>query len=62
MPRLVSVRNTMDRGYSEFLMRNKSSYQILIEPNYVKTFSWNRLYDVRYDITRALKAGIQRHQ
>jgi cell surface protein SprA len=55
MPRLVSVRNTMDRGYSEFLMRNKSSYQILIEPNYVKTFSWNRLYDVRYDITRALK-------
>ncbi len=54
-PKLVSVRNTMDRGYSESLIRSKSSYQVLVEPNYVKTFSWNRLYDVRYDLTRALK-------
>ena len=55
MPRLVSFRTIMDRGYSESLMRDKSSYQIIIEPNYVKTFSWDRLYDIRYDLTRALK-------
>ena len=55
MPRLVSFRTIMDRGYSESLMRDKSSYQIILEPNYVKTFSWDRLYDIRYDLTRALK-------
>ncbi len=55
MPRLVSFRTIMDRGYSESLMRDKSSYEIILEPNYVKTFSWDRLYDIRYDITRALK-------
>ncbi len=55
MPRLVSFRTIMDRGYSESLMRDKSSYEIILEPNYIKTFSWDRLYDIRYDITRALK-------
>ncbi len=55
MPRMVSFRTIMDRGYSESLMRDKSSYQIILEPNYVKTFSWDRIYDIRYDITRALK-------
>lgn len=54
-PKLVSFRTVMDRGYSESLMRDKSNYQILLEPNYVKTFSWDRLYDFRYDLTRALK-------
>ena len=55
MPRLVSFRTIMDRGYSESLMRDKSSYQIILEPNYVKTFSWDRLYDIRWDLTRALR-------
>ena len=55
MPRLVSIRNIVDRSYSEFLMRNKSRYEILLEPSYVKTFSWDRLYDVRFDLTRSLR-------
>jgi len=55
LPRLVSVRNIIDRSYSEFLMRNKSRYLILLEPSYVKTFSWDRLYDVRFDLTRSLR-------
>ena len=55
MPRLVSLRSVMNRGYSESLMRDKGSYQIILEPNFIKTFSWDRLYDVRYDLTRALK-------
>lgn len=54
-PRLVSFRSNMDRRYAETLLRDKSAYQIVLEPNYVKTFSWDRLYDVRYDLTRALK-------
>lgn len=55
MPRLISFRTNIDRGYGESLMRPKSSGIILLEPNYVKTFSWNRLYDLRWDLTRGLR-------
>ena len=54
-PRLVSFRTNIDRGYAESLMRNKSAGLILIEPNFVKSFNWNRLYDIRYDLTRSLR-------
>lgn len=59
LPRMVSFRTIMDRGYSEMLMRDKSSYQIVLEPNYVKSFSWDRLYDLRWDLTRALRLEFQ---
>jgi cell surface protein SprA len=36
-------------------MRNKSTGLIILEPNYVKTFNWNRLYDIRFDLTRSLR-------
>jgi len=55
MPRMLSFRTNIDRGYGESLMRPKSTGLVLLEPNYVKTFSWNRLYDIRWDLTRALK-------
>ncbi len=55
MPRLVSFRTNVDRGYAESLMRNKSTGLIVLEPNYVKTFNWNRLYDIRFDLTRSLR-------
>jgi cell surface protein SprA len=55
MPRLVSFRTNVDRGYAESLMRNKSTGLIILEPNYVKTFNWNRLYDIRFDLTRSLR-------
>jgi cell surface protein SprA len=55
IPRLLSFRTNIDRGYAESLMRPKSTGIVILEPNYVKTFSWNRLYDVRWDLTRALK-------
>ena len=55
MPRMLSFRTNIDRGYAESLMRPKSTGLVLLEPNYVKSFSWNRLYDIRWDLTRALK-------
>ncbi len=55
LPNLISVRNEINRGYSEALMRDKSAGLIILEPNYVKTFDWTRLYNVRYDLTQALK-------
>jgi cell surface protein SprA len=55
MPRMLSFRTNIDRGYAESLMRPKSTGIVLLEPNYVKTFAWNRLYDLRWDLTRGLK-------
>jgi len=55
IPRMISFRTNLDRTYAESLMRPKSTGKLLIEPNVVKAFSWNRLFDIRYDITRGLR-------
>jgi cell surface protein SprA len=55
VPRVVSFRTNINRGYAETLLRNKSSGIVVMDPNYVKTFDWNRLYDIRFDITRGLR-------
>ena len=54
-PRSVSFQTSMDRGYAESLMRGRSEGLIILEPNYVKSFDWDRMYDVRWDFTRALR-------
>ncbi len=54
-PRSISFRTSMDRGYAESLMRAKSAGIVLLEPNYVKSFDWDRRFDIRWDLTRALR-------
>jgi len=53
-PKLLAFRTDMDRLYNENMLRNKSSALILMEPTYVKTFSWNRYYDLKYDFSQSL--------
>jgi len=55
MPKALTFRTNIDRGYSENLLRNKSEAILLIEPTYVKTFNWNRDYGLKWDITQNLK-------
>ncbi len=55
MPRMLSFRTNINRMYSENLLRNKTRANILIDTTYVKTFDWNRQYDMKYDITQSLK-------
>lgn len=54
-PKLVSFRTMVNREYQESKLRNKSRAKIIIDPNYVKRFEWNRMYDVRYDLTQAIR-------
>jgi len=54
LPKSLSFRTDLDRMYSESLMRDKTEAKLIIEPNYVKTFDWNRLYNMRFDLTRGL--------
>ncbi len=55
LPRSVTFRTTMNRGYAESLMRGKSAGLILLEPNYVKSFDWDRSFDLRHDLTRSIR-------
>ena len=55
LPRTLSFRSDIDRQYHEQLMRNKTEALILLEPTYMKTFNWNRFYNIKYDLTRSLK-------
>lgn len=45
----------MSRNYSETKLRNLNYPDLEIDPVYSKDFYWNRYYDVKFDLTRALK-------
>jgi cell surface protein SprA len=55
LPKQLGFRTDIDRMYNETLMRRKTRSLIIIEPNYIKTFNWNRNYNLRYDFSRSLK-------
>ena len=54
MPKSFSFSTEMFRQYQEQKLRNKSSGDIIIRPTYAKNWDWNRTYDFRYDLTKAL--------
>jgi cell surface protein SprA len=52
----VTMRTSMDRAYTERLMRTNSEVQTLPPlPTYNKNFNWNSQYGLRYEITKSLK-------
>ena len=55
LPSRVSVRADVDRYYSEQQLRNTGDVALIIDPNFNKSFNWNRVYDVKYDLARSLK-------
>lgn len=55
MPKMLSFRTDLDKQYQETLIRNTSIAKLIIEPTYVKAFTWNRIYAIKYDLTQSLK-------
>ena len=55
MPKSFSFRTDIDRNYNETKLRNINNSNMLIFPTYNKIFSWNRMYEMKYDISRSLK-------
>jgi cell surface protein SprA len=55
-PKHVTVRTELYRYYNEVKTRNISNPDLLIEPVFTKDFQWTRFYDIKYDITKQLKA------
>ncbi len=56
MPNSMGVTMDLNRTYSELKSRNITGYSDLFTPvNFNKNFTWNRNYDLRWDITKNLK-------
>ena len=55
LPKQLGFRTNIDRMYNVNLMRKKTKSLIIINPTYIKTFNWNRNYNMRYDFSRSLK-------
>jgi cell surface protein SprA len=53
-PSRFSFRTDLDRRYDERKIRNLSNPQAIIDTIVNKNFLWNRYYDVKFDLTRAL--------
>jgi cell surface protein SprA len=58
-PRQFSFRTDVNRTYSAYQSRNNLDNPLLADftppAQFTKTFTWQRVYDVKYDITKNLK-------
>lgn len=54
LPQSISFMTEMQRQYEENKWRNKMNALIIIEPNYIKTFTWNRNYALKHKLTKNL--------
>ncbi len=56
-PRNIGFSTTVNRSYTEQQLRGNIENENFLDPKatYTKTFAWDRVYDVKYDITRSLK-------
>ncbi|MCD6200441.1 MAG: cell surface protein SprA [Bacteroidales bacterium] len=55
MPKHISFRTDLDRYYNEVKTRNIAIPYLKIAPTFRKDFLWHRNYDVKWDLTRALR-------
>lgn len=58
-PKVFSFRSEMNRQFNESKLRNKSVGLVIIEPTFMKTFDWTRSYNLRWDLTQAIKIEYQ---
>ena len=54
LPKMFSFRTDMSRMYSTNKLRNKSFGKVNTEPTFNKTWDWNRLYDLKFDLAQSL--------
>lgn len=54
-PKNISMNNDVMRSYNERQVRNNLGTGLEFAPVYVKSFTWNRSYNLGYDITKNLK-------
>jgi len=58
-PKLISFRTDMNREYREKKLRNKSKAIVIIEPSYLKLWNWDRMFDLKWDLSQGLRLEYQ---
>lgn len=59
MPSKLSVRADINRMYNEVKSRNNTDFEILLDTNFNKNFSFDRVYDFKFDLAKNLKLSLQ---
>ncbi|MBK9590322.1 MAG: cell surface protein SprA [Crocinitomicaceae bacterium] len=54
-PKSVAFSSDITRMYNERQNRNILDTNFVFQPTYLKNFTWQRTYDVKYDVTKQLK-------
>ncbi len=54
LPKMFSFRTDMNRMYNEKKLRNKSLGNVITNVTYNKTWDWNRIYDLKFDLAQSL--------
>ncbi len=52
-PKNISFSTEIYRDFEETLLRNKSAALVIMNPTYFKQFTWQRQYNVQYDLARS---------
>ena len=55
LPKMLSFRNDMNKQFQAIQYRNIEQPDAIIPASFKKDFSWSRTYDVKYDLTKAMK-------
>ncbi len=55
LPKSFTFRTDMIREYNQRQFRNKSVAIIPMETFYLKKWDWNRIYDLKFDLTKSIK-------
>lgn len=54
LPKTLSFRTDMDRSITKVLYRDKSLGDIIIKPTVSRSWTWNRDYNFKYDLSKSL--------
>ncbi len=54
-PTQLSFMTDINRSYNEIQSRSVDNTDYRLPPTYTKDFSWNRIYDLKWDFTKSLK-------
>ncbi len=54
-PAMLAFRTELNKSYNEIQMRNVEKPEIQLDTTFDKQFTWSRVYDIRYNLTRNMK-------
>ena len=55
LPSSIGFRTELRRRYNEFKYRSNTAADVIQKPNYSKSFTMDRVYNLRWDLTQSLK-------